>query len=508
MPKSKLANLIKNTYYNASAFGINTAVALAIIPLLVAAYGMEGYGLVILARQLLPVGFVVLLDFGLPEVTTRYISSALARGQRGVANGRFTASLIISLLVGLVSMLLMLAAADFVIHDLLAITESHSGMFRTVLMVSAVSLLFQFPGAVLRGAIEGVERFDIVRLMEVLSNLLFATTVLAIIHLGGGVGDVAIAYALIGNARAIFYALFVVARKPGGLTFSRIMLWPDVRPMIEHAWSFFQSKLLTALFNHGPAIVIAVVSGVAAVGAYDILMRIPRLLKTMTGLFSNALIPYAARKDALGDMDASRKVINIGGGIVMSLVLPLAICVALFSEDVVRIWIGRGHDYLAPWLAVAMIWPALLSIVSIGSSIVVVRHNGVRSMNFITLANLIVFYGVSVLFLPSVGGQAFVAGLTISALTTVPMQYFLIVKEYGLCPKIQFCLLLRLALTGVALAGSHRILASHVTIESGLSLAVAMGMWLSIYYAIVYFFIMQEENREVIRTVFGRFSRS
>ena len=75
-----MKRLVRNTAINFAAFGLVSLISLALVPLLIAAYGLEFFGLIVLARLLLPTGIMGLFDLGLPNSATRHIAHASARG--------------------------------------------------------------------------------------------------------------------------------------------------------------------------------------------------------------------------------------------------------------------------------------------------------------------------------------------------------------------------------------------------------------------------------------------
>lgn len=55
-----MRTLVRNTVINIASFGLVGAGGLLLVPVIVAHYGLEAYGLIVLARLLLPTGFLAL----------------------------------------------------------------------------------------------------------------------------------------------------------------------------------------------------------------------------------------------------------------------------------------------------------------------------------------------------------------------------------------------------------------------------------------------------------------
>ena len=71
-----LAGLVHNTALTVTAYTTSALLNLCLVPFIVRAYGLHDYGLIVLARLLLPTGFMALLDLGVSETGTLVIARA------------------------------------------------------------------------------------------------------------------------------------------------------------------------------------------------------------------------------------------------------------------------------------------------------------------------------------------------------------------------------------------------------------------------------------------------
>ena len=351
--------LVRNTLVNLTAHGVNALVALLLAPILVIAYGIDKYGLIVLARNLLPGGFVSLFDFGLPEAVTRYTSSAVAGGQTEKAQHLVVSALAIAGLAAIVLAALIVASGHYLIELVFRVPGELAGSFRLALWASAAALLLQFPGWILKAALEGLERFDVVRTAEIAGAVAYAAAAAAIALAGIDYHWVIIAFVLASSARFLYLAFYLVLRKPAGLDLRRGRWRPaELGPALRHAFAFFQGKILSVAFNFAPSMVISALAGPAATGIYDLMMRIPRMVKVLSGMLGTALLPFAARSEIRSQAAHVERVVYSGTMLAAVLVFPVATAVAVLSRDVLAAWLGQDFVHFAPWLALAMSWPA------------------------------------------------------------------------------------------------------------------------------------------------------
>lgn len=426
-----MGSLARNTYYNISAFGINTVLSLVAVTVLVRGYGLDGYGLIILARLLLPSGILGLLEAGFPEVTARTVAAARAVGDLDLIARRVSAACLMAGAIGAAAALVLWLLAGGIVDLVFHSAEAARPNLLSLVLVSALSLPLQLVGSVLRGAFEGSERFALVRGVEVLSNLAYLAVV-AVMLLGYETTsiDAALAYVWIWNARSLLYIGLVLFGGGKGVSFGTHGIWAGTGGFLGHAFQLFSGKFFSMLLNFGPSIVLGIFSSVATVGSYEIVMRIPRVLKTVSGMFNGALLPFAARSDALGDSASVRRVVEEGTVLVVGLVAVLSVIVMIFSAEVLRFWLGIVDPELALYLRVALLWPVFVATVGIGSTMLLSRRGAAASINRLSMMTTLGYFVLAVGLYPWLDWRAFVLALVVSQIATMPAYWRLLAREY------------------------------------------------------------------------------
>jgi O-antigen/teichoic acid export membrane protein len=500
-----VAGIVRNTLVNLTAQAVNAAVALLLAPVLLLAYGIDKYGLIILARNLLPGGFVTLFDLGLPEAVIRYTSSAMAAGQREKAQNVVISAAMVAGAIGFALSLALAVTADFVIEFLFRVPAESAASFRLAFWASVAVLVLQFPGFLLKSTLEGLERFDVVRGAEIGSAIAFAAGAAAMALCGVEYHWVIILFAATSTARLAYFAVYLLGRKPGGIDLRRGR-WSraDIGPAFAHAVGFFQGKILSVAFNYAPSLLIAAVAGPAAAGVYDLLMRIPRVVKVLSGMLGSALLPFASRSEVRAQGAQVERVLYSGTMLTLLLVVPIASAVAVLAQDVLGAWLGPQFRHLAPWLALAMAWPAVIGWNAIGNSMVIANPGAVRRLNVISFIQVSVFYAVSLLGPVDDLALAFVAGTVVCVLVAAPLQIALLVGYYRLDLARYLTPLAKVLFTGLALfAVVHAIGldASRVNIAW---LGARLAAWCFAYWAILYFCVLATSERQEIDHVARR----
>jgi O-antigen/teichoic acid export membrane protein len=500
-----MAGIVRNTFVNLTAHAVNGVVSLMLAPVLVLAYGIDKYGLIVLARNLLPGGFVSLFDFGLPESVTRYTSSAVAAEQTEKAQHLVVSALAIAGLAAIVLAVLIVASGHYLIEIVFRVPDELAGSFRLALWASAAALLLQFPGFILKAALEGLERFDVVRTAEISGTVGYAAAAAAIALADIDYHWVIIAFVVASSARLLYFAFYLALRKPAGFDLRRGR-WrsAELGPALRHAFAFFQGKILSVAFNYAPSMVISALAGPAATGIYDLVMRIPRMVKVLCGMLGSPLLPFASRSEVHAQTAQIERVLYSGTMLALLLVVPIASAVAVLAPDVLGAWLGPQFRHLGPWLALAMAWPAVIGWNTIGQSMVIASPVAVRRSNLISLIQVSVFYAVSLLWPANDLSLGFVAGTVVCVLVAAPLQIWLLVSHYRLSLARYLAPLAKVLVTGALLFALVHALGLDAPRDNLAWLSVRLAAWCIAYWALLYFFVLSAAERQEIHHVVQR----
>ncbi len=494
--------LVKNTATNAVASGATALVGFALVPLLVSAYGTEGYGLLVLSRNLLPVGLLGLLTLGLPEATTRYVAGYVAQNGRAKAAGVVIRHMGYAFAVGAATAVILTFAAKPIISSVLRVPAALTDQFRSVIWVSAAVLPLHFAGEVCRGALEGLQRYLLVRGFEVVNAVVFLSVAVVLVAAGRGYEEVAVAYVMLSTLRYVFFGLCV---QRTGLLMRRSaeMGRAEAAPVLEHAARFFQGKSMSILQTYAPSLVLTQLGGPAAVGIFDLLMRLPRLMKVFCGMLTTALLPYAAEADARRVAEGPRRVIRVGTALALVFLVPPATGIARFAGDFLRLWVGTGYDALGAWLAMGMMSTVVLAWVGISNVMLGAHLEAIRVLNRISVVQLMVFLAIPVLLYGRLApAEAFVMSSVVAPALMAPFQMRLAARQFG----FHFVLLVR-DLIAALLATTPALAVSLIpgVAEGGgwMKLAADLAVWCLVSWGVGYVVVLGAEGRASLLRMVG-----
>lgn len=442
-PAAPLGGVVRNLVINAASCVAMFGVGLLLVPVLVGAYGLVEYGLIMAARLFLLEGLMRLFDLGLPDVAARAVARARG-GEKRRAREQVAACLTLSALQALLTAGALALLAGPLAGALAGVEGGrHVAAMRDVLLWTAAGLLLQYPGQVFEGILRGRERFDLIRLAEI--GFLLSAGAGAVIAVRRDAPFDVIAYIWIALSTLRYAALaaFVTAgdRGParqrarereaaqgGG---RRRPSRGDHASVLRLALGLWLTRVHMTAANFLPQVIIAKLLGPASLAIYDILNRPTRYLRMALNLMAGVLFPAAARLDG-GRHDAHlRQVVVVTCGLLAALFLPPVGALMAFGDRVLAVWIGAEYAHLGPWLAVFLAWVAMMVVSLPGILALSTRPGALRAINRLGFLQLALMLAVGLILTPRMGELAFVLGGTLAAAAVLPSQMGLIRREIG-----------------------------------------------------------------------------
>jgi O-antigen/teichoic acid export membrane protein len=176
---------------------------------------------------------------------------------------------------------------------------------------------------------------------------------------------------------------------------------------------------------------IGVMIGTAAVGLYDLVTRIPRFLKVVTGVLSSAVLPMVLRMEQSGDSASINRLFRLGLLGVLALVCPIVAWGICFSEAILRVWLSDDYAGLWRWQALMFVWPLMNAVTSFTCGALLGRPHFVSALNRVVGGQVLMQITLSVALVPIFSEQAFVLGQVVALCASLPLQLGLVAKECG-----------------------------------------------------------------------------
>ena len=401
--------LLHNSLISAAAYFVVGLIGLLLVPVLIASYGLVGLGLIMLARAFMPLAGLGLFDFGISEISTQTVAAARVSGDWERARRRLT------LLTGVtIAIALAVAAALWIAAPLLgrvfAVPPPSFEGFVEALRATAWLLPMLFLSLLLEGCLKGFERFKALRAADVSSALVYAAA--AVLMCWRKASFEWIVWAYLGSlvVRAGVIAASLVAGNTPALALRRRYEASDREFVRERARTFLTARLLGTLLHQSPSILVGIVVGPHGVGLFDTLARLPRFAKAAFSMLNTTLLPFATRLEAAGDTARMRMLAGFGLVLLPALTFPPLTAAALVSGPTLEVWLGHGFGRHAPWLALFWALPAINTVISFQSYVLMGRIDYIRASNRLTTLQIAVQTALGLGLAPWLHEFGFVVG--------------------------------------------------------------------------------------------------
>ena len=327
--------LVRNLISSYGARGALALSALLLTPYLFRRLGVDGFGTWSVMFTLTTI--FSLLELGPSAATTKYVSQHSAEGRRDKVEETIGASVLMMAAIGVVAALVLVAFG--LLFDGLA-AGGEKDAFRAGMLVLAAAVLIRFPFFAYGAALTGIQRWDLFGASEGAMAVTFSVAAVIAVEAGAGVFGVAVAYAA---GLLVGAALFAIL-------FRRAAPEISMRPRAEQrsrlgSLSRFGSLTLLAdamvfIGLRMDTVLISAIRNAASAAPFAAALKLQSALQSLTLPFLLLLMPMISELWTRGDREEVVRRMTLSTRVAVQLTLPFALATALFSSDLVRLWLG------------------------------------------------------------------------------------------------------------------------------------------------------------------------
>jgi O-antigen/teichoic acid export membrane protein len=497
-----LRRFVQNTAISAVAYALAGVLGLFAVGLIARSYGLAVLGLIVLVRAFLPTGFLALFDLGVSETTTQ----AVARGRVGdwvVAGEKVSLLTVIAAAIGIASGIVLWSAAGL-LAAIFKVAPDQTEAFIAILRVTAAVLPIVFLGLIAEGTLKGFEQYGWLRLTEVAGNVLYVAAVYVLVWRGAPFEWIAYSYLAVMVTK--YFVLAGVVCRAAFETSLRFRSWTasNSKDVLHRCWLMFNNRIAGTFQQTLVPLAIGALYGPAEVGTFDLITRLPRFLKATMAPLHSAILPISTHIDEATD---TRRLQMLGrNGLVLpaAIIVPVLIVAALFSSDILKVWVGPQHSGQWPWLALSMLVPATTVMLGAGQTALVVRSDFLRFNTRLLYLQVALQYLITGLSLAWFRERAFILGWALSYVAFAPLIAHHMLSHMRLPGSLFWKQLGRHLLVALILAGLVAVIKMFVDTSTLISLVIVGGLCCLVAWILSGVIILSGNDR----AMFGRFARA
>lgn len=330
------SGLARNTAWSLAGLVLPGVVSIVTVPMLVHGFGAERFGLLSLAFVL--IGYASLFDLGLGRAVTHEVAQLAAAGRDGeIARALWTA-LVAMLAFGLAMGALAALAVPWFVTHVTHVAAALNDESRVTFYVLAASIPLVVVGAGVRGALEGLNRFDLINVVRVPTGVLTFLGPLAVLHYGPSILWSVVVLVVIRLVMLLIYGGACLRLIPA-LRTDRVFDRSVLRRLMSFGAWMTVSNVLSPLLVVSDRFLISAQLTVTAVTFYatpfDALTRLLVVPAAISGVLFPAFSAQLARRDS-----AEADVFGLALRLVFLVELPIVFIVVTFAPELLHAWLG------------------------------------------------------------------------------------------------------------------------------------------------------------------------
>jgi O-antigen/teichoic acid export membrane protein len=429
-----LKRLVQNTVVSAIVFGAVAVLGVVVIPIIIRTWGVTEFGLIVLARLLLPTGLLGVIDFGLSEVTTLFVARAREHRNWDIGGGQLLLLTVASVLLAVMLSALTWFTIPFIVSQF-KVEPAHVASFTEILHYTVAANLLLFPALVWEGVVKGFERYSLLRVAEFFTTALYVAGTIYVAH--AGYPYEVVAYCFLGST--VLRALILLGAAAAAFGRYRTTLSIPSREVrsdvLTRCFLVMQGKLIGGIIAPIQPFLIGIYLGPQSVGIYDTLVRIPRLVKVVASLLTSALLPVVSRLDQRANVEQFNRFGEVGIALLPMATVPPMVAAAVLSTAVMQIWIGPQITPYAHWMGLMFVVTMCFQYVIFGNTLFMTRTRVQSRLNLLMSIHLVVWAVVTFATAHWLAERAFILGQTIGTAVILPWQLWIFVRELKLNPR-------------------------------------------------------------------------
>jgi O-antigen/teichoic acid export membrane protein len=232
----------------------------------------------------------------------------------------------------------------------------------------------------------------------------------------------------LGQIHALLFATFAllpiylgVAYKNFGLTFS----WKLFKEGVSFSWPFIPTLIIAWILNWSDSVFIANYCTMSEVGLYAMAYRVSMAFFIVTGAFSIAYQPVFFRKANDADQKYAKQSIYSIIHIASRAFIVCGFLLALFSEDIVRLFLNEKYREIHLVIRVILLSHILVAIMGISSNLYYLQSKRSKLQLVVVSTSAVVNIILNYMLVPIYGiyGAAFATVLSVVILTIMHYSY-------------------------------------------------------------------------------------
>lgn len=361
------------------AIGVSLLSGLLYTPWMVKQIGVNDYGLYTLATSLIS---IFLIDFGISEAVSRFISKYNAEGNQQKVNDFLGLIYKLYFFIDLLIFLLLIIMYFFIPVIYSELTPEEIDKFKVIYMITSAFSIISLPFITLNGILTSYEKFKTLKLSDLVHKLIVLTLMVIALMLGYKLYALVLVNVFAGLLIIVIKLFYIHNTLPikVNIKFWETKLLKEVFGF--SIWSTVSTFANRFIFSIIPSI-LGVVSGSSQIAIFGVASTLESYAYIISGAVNGMFLPKVSK--ILTNKNDGKDVLPLMikvGRIQYSIIGLIFIGFTVVGKEFIYLWMGKDFD-LAYYCALLMMLPGVFRVPQQIASITIIAMNKVRIQAFI-----------------------------------------------------------------------------------------------------------------------------
>jgi O-antigen/teichoic acid export membrane protein len=356
MQRFDKAGFIKNVSSSWLGLAVNVVTGLIISPYILHKLGDEAFGLWVLVFAI--TGYYGLFDFGVRSSVVRYVAKFTAVDDREHLNRLVNTTLFSYSCVAAI-LLVLTALGGLFVDRLFHVHADYERTAQILFLMVGGSLSLGFPLAVFGGILEGLQKFYLLNLINIVNTVLRAVLVVVVLDRGYGLLTVAAVTVIFPIINGLVNAINALRLTRVRIS-SRYISRQTFREVIGYSSGVFIIALATKLRFKTDAMVIGTFMSSAAIAYFAIGSRLVDYANDLVSSLAQLFVPMSSQSQARGDIRQLRKMFVAGNRGCAFIIFPITAIFLILGKSMIEVWMGAKYIATSYPVLVILIVPSTL----------------------------------------------------------------------------------------------------------------------------------------------------
>jgi len=321
------------------SMGINSIIGFIYIPVLLVFLSKEQYGLYQLVASM--IGYLMIMDFGLSNTTTRYYSQYMAKNDEIKKQNLLAITIILYSFVALCIIIIGLIGLNYIIPLYIKTLSSYElETAKQIFVIMLVNIAIVIPGNIFVAVINSHEKFIFARSLNISNIIIQPILVFIVLNFNPSILSLVLIQTfcnIVVVCINIYYCFCKLKIK------IKLYFWDNkfIRELLIFSFFIFLPGIISIAYWKTGQIILGALIGTGAVAVYAIAIQFITVFMSFSTAISGVFLPQISAISAkTGDMDQINNIFVKTGRIqflIMSLILSGFI---LYGKQFIILWIG------------------------------------------------------------------------------------------------------------------------------------------------------------------------